>query len=175
MTWFAVGAALVSAVTTLYASEKQAQAQEYNAQVAENNATLARQQAGQAEDDQRRRGRIAVGRQLAATSESGTGLTGSNLDLLRDSLYGVEADATNIRYEGALKASGLDAQATLNRFEAGATRTGGYLSAAGSLLKAGSSYTTGSGQIPTTSISGAQGGGYGTTGHQSAGGMNSWL
>lgn len=148
MAWFAVGAAVFSAVATIYASEQQAKAEEQQAQVLEKNAMMARSQASSAEDAQREHARKVIGQQLAATSESGGGLTGSNLDLLNDSLYESELDSMNIRYEGELKASGLNDQAAINRSHASSTRTGGYLSAAGRLVGASGSYLNSSGTVP---------------------------
>lgn len=148
MTWFAVGAAVVSAVATIYASEKQAQAQEYSAAVAEKNAVIARSQASAREDAQRAHSRQVIGKQLAATAESGTTLSGTNLDLLNDSLYQSSLDSMNIRYEGEVKASGLNDQAALDRFGASSTRTGGYLSASGKLIGGASSYMNSGSTVP---------------------------
>lgn len=142
-------AGAVAAAGAVYAGEKSAQAQEYNAKVMDQNAEVARSQAASQEDDQRQKGRAMIGRQLAATSESGGDLSGSNLDLLNTSLYGLALDSANIRYVGEVKASGASAQAILDRQQAGATRTGSYLTAAGKLVGASSSYLNSGGTVPT--------------------------
>jgi hypothetical protein len=148
LSYLAVGSAAVGAVAAVSASQQQAAAEEYNAQVAENNATTARQQASAAEEAQRQRARQAIGMQLAATSASGTSLNGTNLDLLNDSLYNVALDSMNIRYEGELKANGLQAQAELDRSQASSTRTGGYLTAAGKLIGGSTSYLQAGTTVP---------------------------
>lgn len=150
----AAAAAAVSAVGTVYSASKQADAQDYNAKVRDQNAEVARNQAVVREEDQRQRGRAMIGRQLAASSESGAELSGSNLDLLSSSLYGMAMDTANIRYEGALKSSGLEGQAELNRQQADATRTGGYLSAAGQLTGATSSYIRTGSKVPSSGLNG---------------------
>lgn len=158
------GAAAVAAVGAVSAAQSQAAAEEYNAKVADNNAMTARQQASQQEEAQRARARQVIGSQLAATSQSGTGLSGSNLDLLTSSLYGSEIDAMNIRYEGELKASGLNAQAELDRTQASNTGTGGYLSAAGKLMGASASYLSAGGSVPYNYNNDASGLSYSPTG-----------
>ena len=147
--YLAAAGAAVGAVATVSAAESQASAQEYNASIAEQHAVTARSQANDREEAQRAHGRQVIGQQLAATAQSGTSLNGTNLDLLSQSLYGVEVDAMNIRYEGALKASGLNAQASLDRSQADSTRTGGYLSAAGKLIGGSSSYISGDKKVPS--------------------------
>lgn len=147
--YLAAGSAAVAAAGTIYMSQQQGKADDYNADVAEKNATVARSQANANEEAQRTRARAQIGAQLAATSQSGTGLTGSNLDLLDRSLYNEQLDSMNIRYEGELKASGLNDQAALDRSQGSAARTGGYISAAGKLLSASSSYLSAGGTVPS--------------------------
>lgn len=144
MTWVYVAVAAVTAISTVAAGrQQQAAAQseanmlEYNSKVNEIQAKQANAAAGRQEDEQRRRAREAIGLQLAASAESGAGLNG---DLLRTSIFDAESDTQAIRYEGALRAQGLNEQAEINRSGAGVSRsrgqaamTGAYLSAAGSL------------------------------------------
>lgn len=129
------------------AADASAQAMEYNAASDRARAVQASAMAGIKEDEQRRVGRAVIGEQLAASSSAGAGLNG---DLLRQSIFNVESDAGAIRYEGQLKAAGLNDQATMGMFEASSTRkrgesaqTAGYLNAAGSLLNGGSQYYAG--------------------------------
>jgi hypothetical protein len=140
------------------AAKSEANMAEYNAKVAEYNASMsdiqARQTyaaAGVQEDETRRRGRIAMGNQLAASAEAGAGLNG---DLLRESVYGVEADSMAIRYDADLKAQNLKDTASLQRSSAAGQRsaavvardrgkqakTASYLNAASSIANAGNSY-----------------------------------
>ena len=126
------------------AAKSQANMDEYNATMAEFQAREANASAGRQEDEQRQRARQTIGAQLAASAQAGAGL---NTDLLRQSVYNMEADSSAIRYEGALRAQGLTDSAALSRSSAVVSRdsargatSAGYLNAAGSLLNTGTSY-----------------------------------
>ena len=126
------------------AAKSQANMDEYNATMAGFQATQANAAAGRQEDEQRQRARQTIGAQLAASAQAGAGL---NTDLLRQSVYNMDADSSAIRYEGALKAQGLTdtasmarSSAAVNRDRARSATTAGYLNAAGSVLNAGMSY-----------------------------------
>ena len=126
------------------AAKSQANMDEYNATMAEFQAKQANASAGRQEDEQRQRARQTIGAQLAASAQAGAGL---NTDLLRQSVYNMDADSSAIRYEGALKAQGLTdtasmarSSAAVNRDRARSATTAGYLNAAGSVLNAGMSY-----------------------------------
>lgn len=121
------------------AAQSEANMAEYNAKMAEIKAKQVNAAAGVQEDEARRRGRAAIGNQLASSAEAGAGL---NPDMLRESVFGIEADSMAIRYEGALKAAGLTDEAALQRSAAIVARdkgkqakTGSYLNAAASLAK----------------------------------------
>lgn len=123
------------------AAQSEANMAEYNAKMAEIKARQVNAAAGVQEDEIRRRGRIALGNQLAASAEAGAGLSG---DLLRESVYGIEADSMAIRYEGSLKAAGLSDEALLQKSAAVVARdrgkqakTASYLNAATALAKSG--------------------------------------
>ncbi len=129
------------------AADSQANAMQYNAAADRARAVQASQMAGIQEDTQRRNARATIGRQIAASAQSGAGL---NSDLLRESIFNMEADTASIRYDGQLKAAGLNDQAAIGMVNATNTRnqgkaaeTAGYLNAAGSLLSGGNSYYTG--------------------------------
>ena len=126
------------------AAKSQANMDEYNATMAGFQAKQANAAAGRQEDEQRQRARQAIGGQLAASAQAGAGL---NADLLRQSVYNMDADSSAIRYEGALRAQGLTDSAALSRSSAVVSRdrargatSAGYINAAGSLLNAGTSY-----------------------------------
>jgi hypothetical protein len=129
------------------AADSNAQAMEYNAASDRARAVQASSMAGIKEDEQRRQGRAVIGEQLASSASAGAGL---NSDLLRQSIFNVDSDTNAIRYEGQLKAAGLNDQAAMSMHEAGVARskgrsaeTAGYLNAAGSLLNGGTSYYVG--------------------------------
>ena len=133
------------------AAQSEANMAEYNAKMAEIQSRQAYAAAGVQEDELRRRGRIAMGNQLAASAEAGAGLNG---DQLRESVYGIESDAMAIRYEGDLKAQGLKDSAALQRSQASVAlsrgkqaKTASYLNAGAALLNAGTSYYGASSKI----------------------------
>ncbi len=151
MSWFAVGAAILTAVSAYSASEQQKDQLESQQDIAEYNSKVSNIQAEQAtkiagikEEDQRRQARRIIGSQIAASSESGGGL---NIDLLRQSVFDSETDALNIRYEGELNAAGQKSQANLDKFQAAnfgnqasAQGKASYLNAAASLTNSYTSY-----------------------------------
>jgi hypothetical protein len=146
LTSAAVGAvgAIQSGKQASAAAKSEANMAEYNAKMAEIQSRQAYAAAGVQEDELRRRGRIAVGNQLAASAEAGAGLNG---DLLRESVYGVEADSMAIRYEGDLKAQGLKDTAALQRSAASVAldrgkqaKTASYLNAGSAVLNSATSY-----------------------------------
>lgn len=118
-----------------------AQAADYNATMARLNAGVAGEQANAAEEQQQRQFRALQAKGVVAAAESGAGLDGSNLDVLKQNAVANELDALTIRYEGQMKARGLLAQSELDKLQAQASRragkdamTGGYLSAGANLL-----------------------------------------
>lgn len=133
------------------AAKSESNMAEYNSKMSEIQATQSNVAAGIQEDETRRRGRAAIGMQLASSAEAGAGLNG---DLLRESVFGIEADSMAIRYEGALKAQGLSDNAALQKSAAAVARSrgrqavaGSYLNAASSIANAGSSYAMGQARI----------------------------
>ncbi len=122
----------------------QAQAADVNARIARQNAETVAQQAGAREDLQRKQARQVIGRQLAATAESGVHLNGTAGDLLEESMGNAELDALNIRYEGEVNRTGLlnqanmfDYEAKINRGNAKQARRQANVSAATTLLSGG--------------------------------------
>jgi hypothetical protein len=133
----------VSAVGAVVQGDNARKLQHTQADQARLNAEEGSRQATLQIESQRTKARSVIGQQLAATSESGTGLSGSNLDLLNQSLYNNEADSMNIRYGADRQAAGLNQQANINDNQADAAMTGSYLSAAGTLVGGASrSYNT---------------------------------
>lgn len=137
------------------AAQSESNMAEYNSKMSEIQATQANVAAGVQEDETRRRGRAAIGQQLASSAEAGAGLNG---DLLRESVFGIEADSMAIRYEAGLKAQGLSDSAALQKSAAVVARSrgkqavaGSYLNAAGSIASAGSSYSLGQAKINAAS------------------------
>ncbi|SAL59690.1 hypothetical protein AWB71_03312 [Caballeronia peredens] len=162
VTWLAVaGAALgtVGAITSANAqaasSESAANAARYNAAADQSRATVALQQGNANEDAQRRQAALALGRQSAASAESGVDLaSGSALDLYKQSATNAELDALNIRYGSRLQAQGLQSQSVLDNMSAAqadsnasSAMTAGYLNAGASALSAYGTYTSRKAQL----------------------------
>jgi hypothetical protein len=111
------------------AASREAQSMRMNAEIAQKNAI--------AKDDQfRRQQRQHVGSMLAASAEAGGGL---NADALRGTLYDMEMDSSTIRYEGNMKAAGLNDQASVTEWEGKQKQYGAQIGAVASLLNAGGS------------------------------------
>jgi hypothetical protein len=103
---------------------QQAAGEDFNAQVAKRNAQTAWDVAGGQEELIRRRGRLALGREAAATAQSGIDPgSGSALLLAHQSESNVELDALLVRHRGALQAMGYNDQATTDEYNAAIARS----------------------------------------------------
>lgn len=124
----------VSAISAIQQGQAQSDAAKYNAQVAENNAIAARQKA--TFDEQMRREQLArVQAQARANIGKGGGeFTGSALDIMAENAAAAELDALAIRYGGETRATGLQAQAVVDRSQADSARVGGYFGAGAKIL-----------------------------------------
>lgn len=125
-------------------AESAAQANEYNATVQRNNAQVAQAAAARREEEQRSQFGQLQGAARVAVAQSGAGMGGSNLEVLKRNALQNELDALTIRYEGQSQARGLIAQSQLeqqqaaaNRSAGSAARTGAYISAGANLLQGG--------------------------------------
>lgn len=88
------------------------------------------------EEAQRRQARLLHGAQAAALAQSGTGMDGSNEQIMSQSAAMAELDALNIRYRGQMESRGLLARAK-------AAKRTGNLSAGLELLKGGAALYAG--------------------------------
>jgi hypothetical protein len=129
----------MSAISAISQGNQQKAASKYNAKVAENQAIAARQQAGANAEMQRRSSEKKIGSMQAAYAASGVSMEGSALDILEESARNAEMDRQNILYGGELRAIGSEGTAMLEKSQGANAQTSGYLSAAGSLFKAGAS------------------------------------
>lgn len=145
-----IAGAITSANAQSASAKSAANAAEYNAEVDRQRATVATQQGNANEEAQRRSAAIAMGRQTAATAQSGVDLSsGSALDLYQQSATNAELDALNIRYGAQLQAQGLQQQGALDtmtaqqqRANANSAMTAGYLNAGASALSSYGTYTS---------------------------------
>ena len=93
------------------------QANEYNATVLRNNAAAENDAATQRESAQRFRIQQAEGRARTIAAESGSGMDGSNWDLMRQNAVQGELDVLNVRHAGRGAADGLLSQANLQDYQ----------------------------------------------------------
>jgi len=128
---------LMQAGGTFMSGRSSQKADAANAAALDAQAFHARSQAGRDEEALRRESRIKIGRQAAASAESGIGLTGSAGLLLEQSDILSELDALNIRYGGRMKGQALKANARAIR----AGSSSGYGLLAGAQLLSGVSRT----------------------------------
>ncbi len=161
ITALTIGSTVIGAAGQIQSANAQASAANYNAQVNDMNAKLmerraddARERGAREEQKKRQEVQQILGRQQASMAANGVDLTfGSPLDTITDTAILGELDALTIRtnaaresYDYQVDAVNKRAGATLNRMEARAAKTGGYLAAAGTILggagKAYQQYTT---------------------------------
>lgn len=161
-----LAAGAVSAIGSIRQGNAANAAAQANAQALKQRADAVRSATVGREEMQRAQARQVVGEQVAAGAESGGMLAGSNLDLLRQSMFNAEMDALNIRYQGLTEGTSLENEARLERFRGRQARTAGYLSAVGSILSGGAGYLNAGGKIPTFGRGGF------TPGHASTVGMS---
>lgn len=139
-----VVAAAASAGTAIAASQQQAKAHDYNRKVAQQQAEQARANAALQEESQREHARRVLAANQAAVGAAGVTMEGSPLLVQMDVAQQAEYEAQRIRYRGAVGATGLESEAELQQFYAGAARSAGYMQAGTSLLagtvSAGSRY-----------------------------------
>lgn len=147
-----IGSTVMGAAGQIQQGQATAKANRYNAQIQEMNATLAERRAkdtierGKVEE-QRKRQEVAriKGAQTAAMAANGVDVGfGSPLDTLVDTAVMGELDALTIRtnsyreaYDHRVDAVNKRAGASLSRMNAKSAETGGWLSAAGTVLGGG--------------------------------------
>jgi len=144
-----LASSVVGAMGQIAQGQAQAKAARYNAKVREMNATLSERRAQDAIrrgefEEQRKRLEVAriKGQQKVAMAANGVDLSfGSPLDVLVDTATLGEIDALTVRsnayresYDRQVDAVNQRAGAELDRMEAKAAETGGFLAAAGTLL-----------------------------------------
>lgn len=137
-------AAGVSALSALRQGQAARATANYNATVLEQNAQVERQQANAREEQLRRQTAQILGQQRGAFAQAGGGMGGSALDVATQSGRDAELDALTLRYEGGLRARGLESEAGMERFSGRqASAQSGY-SAAGTILGGVGNYMSGS-------------------------------
>lgn len=143
MTWATTAYWVIGSIavdTAVRSADSSRKAMHTQADISRQNATIAVQQSSVNEDAQRRRGAIAIGRGAAAAAE-GSGLQGTNLDVIQQSAVDAETDALNIRYAGKLGQTSDITQAGFDDSGADSAQASGYLNAGAAALSSYGSYT----------------------------------
>ncbi len=120
-----------------------ANAASLQAKQASENARLSLEQSARDESDFRVYAGKQLGSMRANMNASGFAGDASGGDVLRDSASRAEMDAQKIRYGGMLKARGFQNDADLASMKSQYASEGGYLSAAGTLLRSGAQFAAG--------------------------------
>lgn len=115
----------------------------YNATILEQNAQVERQQANAREEQQRRQAGQILGQQRAAFAQAGGGMGGSALDVATQSGRDAELDALTLRYEGGLRARGLESEASMERFAGKQALKQSRMAAIGTILGGAGDYMSG--------------------------------
>lgn len=126
---------LVQAGGSLIQGQNAATAGDYNARMLSMQAHTAQVQSYADEQTQRRQAREVMGEQAASLAQAGGGYGGTTAGVVENSAVNAELDALNIRYGGAMKATGLMAQAYGEKAAGRAAQTNSYFLAGANLLK----------------------------------------
>jgi hypothetical protein len=144
MAWFAALTPLLTGAGTVASTGIAiAQAQnakkigELNARQAEASAKADADQSAREEEALRRQTTSILGKQRAAAAEAGVGVGGTTGLLVDQSAVLAELDALNVRYQGAVRGTGLLSDAATARFS-GKSQAGAYGLMAGAELLRGS-------------------------------------
>ncbi len=135
-----IGGAAVSAIGAIQQGNAAQAASNYNAARMEQNAAIEREQANQREEAKRRETRLLLGAQRAAFAQSGGGMGGSAADVMQQSAINAELDALTLRYEGEMRARGMESEAAAERFSNRQSQQSGLLTGAASVLSGISRY-----------------------------------
>lgn len=144
----AAGASAISGILGFKGNQAAAQSArqvaERNAQVAENEAVLLARAKVDEEAALRRQGERLKGSQKTATAASGIEISGSPLQALASTYYGIESDAAKIRYAGTIeqvqKASEAEIIRTQGYARSQALKTQAYANLLGDVSSTFSTY-----------------------------------
>lgn len=144
--YFEAASAVVGAGAAVASGDAQRKAMHTNADVLKQKADMASQQAATNEDAQRRRGALAIGRETSSAAE-GSGLGGTNADVIGQSATDAEVDALNIRYGGQVSNLSDTDQANFDDLSASSANSAGYLNAGAAALSSVGNYTNASRKV----------------------------
>ena len=142
----AAGATAAAGVISFKGSQAAARATkqvaEYNAEIKEQEAKLLAAAKADEEARLRKQGEAFAGSQRVATAASGITMSGSPLQALAATHFGIEEDALRIQYASEIEQTKAQADATLIRAEGQARASGMKTQAYASLLQSGSRAAT---------------------------------
>lgn len=141
------GSSALSAYGSLQQGEAAMAASNAEAASLRANAEIVQKNAIARDDQTRRQQRQQMGTMLAASAEAGAGL---NADALRSSIYDAEMDSSTIRYEGNLRAAGLNDQASIVQWEGKQKMKAAELNAVSTLLNGSAQMASSMGGAPKT-------------------------
>ena len=121
--------------------------QKQNAEINRRNAELASARAKQAAEEERREGRIRLGRMRAQIGGSGGGFDATNVSILASQAEQTELEAQKILFEGTVDSQGFLQEASINELkakqksnEATGALVGGVISAGTDVLQGKKSF-----------------------------------
>lgn len=129
-----VAGAGLSAIGSIQSANAQAAGMEAQAKLNERQALIEQQASAFDAQRERENAQRIMARQRAGYLASGVALEGSPTAVIEDTAAEAALDIAAIQYGGNLRASNYQAQAGVDRMNAKATRTGGMISGATSLV-----------------------------------------
>ena len=147
-TFMSVVSSLAQGVAGMQAADAQAKAYENQAKVKEAQSAQALEKAQLEARLLRERGERFKGTQKSLLGASGVAVnSGSALDLLADTAYGVESDVSMTKYNAQLEAWGFQTEAANLKGQASMAKSQGKYAMLGGILGAGSSLLTGAAMV----------------------------
>ena len=139
-----IAAQVMNAVGTINSGKQAEDVGNYNAAQLEEQGRFALQSSSQRAALQRQRSREALSSQRVAMLQNGLDPTsGTAAFVTEQSMRDAELDALQLQYEGLMQARGLNAQASMERYQGKARKRQAYMSAAGQLIGSAGSYLSG--------------------------------
>lgn len=111
-----IGTALIQGRQQANELRTQAEIEGRNIELAKANRDIVNRQYSAREESMRRSARQALGAQRAAIAQSGTGFSGSNLDIMKQSTANAELDALNLRYAGQIEDASMQNDITMREW-----------------------------------------------------------
>lgn len=139
--WIMIASAAVGATTALYSADTAANTAEANAELSKRQGAQEADAAMAQAEKIRKAGKAQAARANAALAASGVAIGEGTPVRINEEIYkSAEDDAYNTLLTGTRRQRSSEDQAGFLMAEGSAAKTGGYLSAGGSLLSSGANY-----------------------------------